>query len=457
MGGQKQHTRFSFRVAAAFLSLMLLCTAAPLSVSAETPEERYQRLKGELDALAGQIATVKDDRAEAAEERNALTEQKDVLDELISINQKDIEEARKALSDKEEQVAQKRDALAETEALLGERLVAMYKTNNSSTLSALLTVNSFTEFLQIVDAMRRISQRDTDLMDKLAEQKADLEKEQEEISALLDKLNSSYEELSGNASHLANNIRAQDGEISEQDAMLRASETAYGQTAAATEQAYQEMLSVSNSVSGMGSSPGQGIPGTEQPAPTPAPEPTPTPEPTPPAASTPVEGGVAPPAEQPPAETPAPPAETPAPPVETPAPPAEPTPPPAPVMGAITTWPVPSSRRITCYFGEPDPAGRGHLGMDIAAPYNTPIVAAGNGTVILASTHSSYGNYIIVDHGNGLKTLYAHCNSLLVGVGQYVNAGDTIALMGSTGFSFGSHLHIEVYNPGRQDPRNYLP
>lgn len=126
-------------------------------------------------------------------------------------------------------------------------------------------------------------------------------------------------------------------------------------------------------------------------------------------------------------------------------------------MGAITAWPVPSSRSITCYYGQPDPSGRPHLGMDIRAPYNTPIVAAGYGTVIVATSHSSYGNYLVIDHGNGLKTLYAHCNSLLVGVGQQVQAGDTIALMGSTGYSTGSHLHIEVHNPGRQDPLGYLP
>ncbi|MDL2253521.1 peptidoglycan DD-metalloendopeptidase family protein [Ruminococcaceae bacterium OttesenSCG-928-I18] len=428
----KKRGRFSLRFFALLCALLMLCTAMPLSVGAETPEERYERLKGELDVIAGQIAQAESERGEAEALRVTLQKEKSVIDELIAINKEEIELAREALAEKEEEIAEKRLALEETEALFSQRLVAIYQMNNSNALTSILSVNSFTEFLQMIDAMKRISEKDTSLMSTLDEQRTDLEAEQAEIDKLIEKLNKSYEELSGNASSLANNILAQDGEISENDALLRASEEAYGATAAEAEQAYQEMVAASNAVVASGSSPGEGIPGME-PTPAPAPEPAAPAEPE----ITIDENGQEVVTQPEPA-------------------PAEPAPAPEPVVGAISTWPVPSSRTITCRFGQSDPAGRAHRGMDIAAPYNTPIVAAGNGVVTTATSHSSYGNYLVIDHGNGLKTLYAHCNSLLVGVGTYVEAGTTVALMGSTGFSTGSHLHFEVYNPGLQDPSGYI-
>lgn len=129
-------------------------------------------------------------------------------------------------------------------------------------------------------------------------------------------------------------------------------------------------------------------------------------------------------------------------------------------VGGTFTWPVPNFYDISCYFGAPDPNGIPHRGMDIRGNGITgaSIVAAGGGTVIIsASAHGSYGNYIVVDHGNGIKTLYAHCQSLLVGVGTPVSAGTPIATVGSTGFVTGAHLHFEVQKDGGvQNPLNYL-
>ena len=81
----------------------------------------------------------------------------------------------------------------------------------------------------------------------------------------------------------------------------------------------------------------------------------------------------------------------------------------------------------------------------MAAPKGTEIRAAANGTVLLARYgHASYGNYVVVGHGGGVTTLYAHCSALNVTVGQAVSAGDVIAFVGSTGDSTGDHLHLEV-------------
>jgi murein DD-endopeptidase MepM/ murein hydrolase activator NlpD len=101
--------------------------------------------------------------------------------------------------------------------------------------------------------------------------------------------------------------------------------------------------------------------------------------------------------------------------------------------------------------------GRMHEGIDIAVSYGTPIRAAASGTVIHAGWLGGYGNLVVVDHGNGLATAYAHASAILVGVGQQVSQGETVSLVGSTGNSSGPHLHFEVRVNGlAADPLLYL-
>ncbi len=101
---------------------------------------------------------------------------------------------------------------------------------------------------------------------------------------------------------------------------------------------------------------------------------------------------------------------------------------------------------------------KGHSGMDLAVPTGTSVRAALPGTVTISQYSSSYGYYVMIDHGGGLSTLYAHNSKLLVSVGQTVNVGDVISLSGSTGRSTGPHLHFEVrINGERTNPRSYLP
>jgi len=101
--------------------------------------------------------------------------------------------------------------------------------------------------------------------------------------------------------------------------------------------------------------------------------------------------------------------------------------------------------------------GRMHEGIDIAASSGTPIRAAAAGTVIHAGWLGGYGNLVVIDHGNGLATAYAHASSILVGVGKQVAQGQTVSLVGSTGHSSGPHLHFEVrINGVAVDPLLYL-
>jgi murein DD-endopeptidase MepM/ murein hydrolase activator NlpD len=101
--------------------------------------------------------------------------------------------------------------------------------------------------------------------------------------------------------------------------------------------------------------------------------------------------------------------------------------------------------------------GRMHEGIDIGCAYGTPNRAAASGTVIYAGWLGGYGNLVVVDHGHGLSTAYAHASSILVSVGQSVSQGQTVSLVGSTGHSTGPHLHFEVrVNGVAVDPLPYL-
>ena len=122
---------------------------------------------------------------------------------------------------------------------------------------------------------------------------------------------------------------------------------------------------------------------------------------------------------------------------------------------------TPVQGRITDRFGERiDPFTRKqqqHKGLDIAAPYGSDIMAAGKGKVVFAGRKGAYGNLIIIEHGYGIITYYAHASKLLVEAGQEVNKGEVIARIGSTGRSTAPHLHFEVrINNEPVDPLKYI-
>ena len=98
-----------------------------------------------------------------------------------------------------------------------------------------------------------------------------------------------------------------------------------------------------------------------------------------------------------------------------------------------------------------------HTGLDIAASKGTPIKAAAGGTVIYSGWKGSLGKLVVIDHGNGVETYYAHCNSLVASKGETVSQGQVIAYVGSTGNSTGPHLHLEIrVNGVAKNPQNYL-
>ena len=124
-------------------------------------------------------------------------------------------------------------------------------------------------------------------------------------------------------------------------------------------------------------------------------------------------------------------------------------------------WPCPASHRITSSFGPRTAPVAGastyHKGIDIGASSGSAIVASAGGRVTTATYSSSAGNYVVVSHGNGISTVYMHASALYVSVGDVVSQGDTIAAVGSTGYSTGPHLHFGVIvNGSYVNPLNYV-
>jgi murein DD-endopeptidase MepM/ murein hydrolase activator NlpD len=124
-------------------------------------------------------------------------------------------------------------------------------------------------------------------------------------------------------------------------------------------------------------------------------------------------------------------------------------------------WPVPSSSELGSTFKvRTDPfTGKQtmHYGIDINAPKGVPIVASADGIVAFSGEQSSFGNVVVIDHGNGYTTFYGHCSKLETTVGEHVKRGDIIARVGSTGRSTGTHLHYEVRVDGEaKDPLPFI-
>ena len=130
-------------------------------------------------------------------------------------------------------------------------------------------------------------------------------------------------------------------------------------------------------------------------------------------------------------------------------------------IGGELAWPVPGYTRITSQYGMRTHPITGvyklHTGVDVGAPMGANFVAANDGIVVKAGFNSAYGNMVIIDHGGGISTLYAHGSEIVASVGQTVKRGDVILKVGSTGYSTGAHAHFEVrINGVTTNPMPYI-
>lgn len=130
-------------------------------------------------------------------------------------------------------------------------------------------------------------------------------------------------------------------------------------------------------------------------------------------------------------------------------------------IGGAMVWPIPGYYTITSSFGMRVHPITGvyklHTGTDVGAPIGSDFIACAYGIVVKAEYNTAYGNMVVIDHGGGVQTLYAHGSEIIAQVGQVVNAGDVILKVGNTGYSTGPHAHFEVRINGEpQEPLQYI-
>lgn len=403
--------------------------ADSLSEARQEKKELENSLK-EAQALIDQLKNSKDGI------QSKVTE----LDKKLTQISVDIEELQKKLEEKNvkiDEASQELSVAEEEERIqyenMKKRIQYMYVNSRGSYLTQILSAKSFGEFLNTVEYISSITEYDRNMLKKYQEtqniiantkttletDRAELEamhvkveEEKKAVSTLLSEketqlagVNSDIDSASDEADVFAAEIQAQNDVIAQMQAVEAAKKAAREAAQKAAEEAAAKAA--------------------EEAAKAQNPDST----------ETPTEGTT---------QTP---------------PPAEPEP--DNYNGGAFTWPCPSSTRVTSDYGNrlspTAGASSNHKGIDIGAAYGADIVAAADGEVVFAGYSSGAGNYVMIDHGGSLYTVYMHASSLTVSKGQKVARGAVVAKVGSTGISTGNHLHFGVSLSGSYvSPWNYL-
>lgn len=329
----------------------------------------------------------------------ALQEVQD-LNTSIDNTEQEITNLTKEVTDLNQSISEKEKDLAEKQKLLEERLVASYMNGKNTYMDALFS-GGLANFVSNYESIKQIAEYDNNLMVDVKNTKTELENERNKVeTAKKEKETKSAElkklksEKEAKVNNLTDEQKQIQAQMDEYDSQMKILEQKEKAIAeAAKRKAEQEKSNNSNKNNNTGSNNNGGST-------------TPT---------------------------------------------------------GTFQWPVPSSHTITSNYGYRIHPISGtkklHAGIDIGAPGGSNIVAADAGTVVLSSFgyNGGYGNYVIISHGNGITTRYAHCSNLFVSAGESVSKGQVIAAVGSTGASTGNHCHFEVrINGGSKNPLNYL-
>lgn len=397
---------------------LALCLAFPLEATAATIDE----VKARQEELAQENAQLEEEIAQLKEDESAALEYQAALEEKIGVTEQKIDAARESIQLMDDEILvleQKLDAAqAEYQDTLDEfaqRVVALYRMGSIDTLEILLTSESFVDFALRTEMLSAVARHDQEIVDRLEEyqevtradreeverlrqevaaNKRDLEASQDELKDLNAENDALIDQLVSQQLMAEETIQMNETEDAELNAQLEALLEAERKRQEELAQQQQQQQQGGGGASNGGTvEGGQGV--------------------------DPVNPGLQ--------------------------------------DGFSPIWPCPGYAYISGHFGDIYDDGNPHNGLDIAAVYGTPIIAAQAGTVIYADYHNSWGNNVLISHNATYATRYAHCSSLAVSVGQYVEQGQIIGYVGSTGNSGGNHLHFEVYyNNVRVDPDPYL-
>lgn len=404
------------------LAVLLMLPVRTLATTIDEVQNRQEELKQENEDLQAKIDALKEDEEAALAYQEELTGKIDENEQKIDQARATIEEMNGKIKELEARLSLSEEKYQGTIDAFKERLKALYVSGGSSlgTLEILLDSESLSEFFTRQELVEVMAQRDQSMLDQLDAYMEETQGDREElvaaqqevadskkaIEAAQDELEVLYEEndllvasLEGQQAQAQEQIAANEAEDAELQAQL---EALIAERNRQEEEKRQQALQNQQAQNG-GSDGGEGA--------------------TQPSGGTGVE------------------------PVT-----------PGLQSGFSPIWPLPGVGvgSITGHFGDMYFNGP-HNGLDIGASYGTPIVAAQAGEVISAQYHWSWGNNVLIWHNETFSTRYAHMSSIAVSAGQYVEQGQIIGYVGSTGESFGNHLHFEVYYGGsRVDPDPYL-
>ena len=441
----KHYNKFSIRFTAFLLALLLLAVS-PLCYAASLSEMNKEQanLVNRKNKLQKELAALAVEESQKEEYQAVLSEQIETVEQQVDNARRNIETLNSSISALEVSLEAAEKEIDETMELLKKRLAILYAAGKVSTLEILFNAESLHDFTVRSEIVTRITRHDrqlieqvSDYMQKTAAERAELEAEKAALAENKKQLETSQielEELIAENNVLLAEIRSEKGSI---EAELARTE--------------QEAYSLANMIADfLEQKRREEEAAKATPTPSPTPKPTATPEPS-------AEPSASPSAEPSASPTPSPTPDPDA--TPTPEPSAEPTPvpeeeekdPPAENF----CWPLPGYSTITDSFGN------GHYGLDVGAPRGTPIVASRSGTVMIANSTDEWGNswgyHVSIYHDEDYSSLYAHMSEVAVSSGQWVNKGDIIGYVGNTGYSFGNHLHFEIYEGStRVDPQDFV-
>lgn len=378
-------------------------------------EEEADRLDQIIKDNEELLNSIKGDITKQSDYVNAINEQLSAMNEKVSLLNSRVDEINSSISALNSQIEDVNNQIAQTQAdidaanervdeiyeQLSERLRAMYMSGDVSMISILMGSSDFSTFLVRSELLLRIAKHDDELLGEMIEKLEKLEQEKEELASKQEDLNKKKQELTAQQTEL---LSAQNELNSEQSAIESkyAEANSYLASLDKDSEAYQQAImeaeakkaAIEDKILELSQGGSSAGDGSES------------------------------------------------------------------SVGSSLYCPVQeSSRYISAKFGA-YPWGGSHRGLDITCrgAMGKPIYAAESGVVTIASYQGDLGNYILIDHGGGVKTGYGHNSSLLVSVGQQVERGQLIAYMGSTGYSFGPHCHFVLIKNGQYvNPEPYLP
>ena len=419
----------NLRIASGVLAMALLVstnvfatTTAEYDAQISEIKEKQAQNEAEAEELNAQLESLRSETADAQAYQETLVAQIENYQESIDLARERIDELNSSISTLEDEIEKADAEYADTFEQLKVRLNALYTSGGElTTLEILLDSTSLYDFSVRSEAIQGVTRHDKQLMEEikayilqtqeqrdelsvqkeeLAEQKKDLESKQSELQVLEEENQRLIEELQLQSAEAENLIAENEAESQDYLAQLDSLIAQRSEQAAREEAERQQALENQQNQGGGSSDAGSSSSGSSG------------------SSGSSNDSSVL-------------------------------------NTGDLSfSWPLAGYGygSITQYYGN-----NGHMGLDIGIPYGTPIYAAESGQVISAEYHWSWGNNVLIWHNGTYSTRYAHCSSLAVSAGEYVQKGQVIGYAGSTGNSTGNHLHFEVYQNGsRVDPLNFV-